>query len=156
MKLKPNRPLKTKKDTISKRSRARQLAMQGVYQWLITGYDFATIETQLHDEPGFKRADFDFFTRLLEGSLENRANLESAICSHLDRPLTEISPIERAILIVAAFELVHSLDVPFQVVINEAIELAKKFGGTDGHKYVNAVLNEQARQSRAIEIAHTN
>ena len=152
MKLKHNEHKKTQEKPLGKRARARMLAMQGVYQWLMTGYDYAAIEPTLHDEPGFKKADFAWFGKIFEGALDHRAQLEDMLADCIDRPISELSPIERAVLLVAAFELVHCIEVPFQVVINEAVELTKRFGGTDGHKYVNGVLNYLAQSSRQLEI----
>ena len=150
MKLK-HTPRHPQKPATSKRFRARLFAMQGVYQWLMTGYDYAAIEPWLREEPGFNKSDIAWFSRLLEGSLDHRVELEDSVENCLDRPLQEVSPIERAILLVAAYELKHCLEVPFQVVINEAIELAKRFGGTDGHKYINGVLNRLSGQLRELE-----
>ena len=142
----------TKHPPLSKRSRARMLAMQGAYQWLVTGYDYATIESQLHDEPGFNKADLTLFQYLLEGVLETTGQLHQTLEPCLDRPIQDISLIEHAVLLVAAYELLYSPEIPFQIVLNEAIELTKRFGGNDGHKYVNGVLNRLARSVRAIEI----
>lgn len=143
-----DRPAKIK----SKRSRARVLAMEGVYQWLLTGYDYATIETQLHEEPGFNKADLHLFHTLLEGVFDNIASLQALLQPCVDRPLGKLSPVEHAILLVAAYELQYSPEIPYEIVLNEAIELAKRFGGNDGHKYVNGVLHRLAQTVRAIEI----
>jgi len=137
---------------LSRRSRARMLAMQGVYQWLITGYDYATIESQLQTEPGFNKADLALFHTLLEGTLDSIIPLHQALEPFADRPIQDISLIEHAVLVVAAYELMYTPETPFQVILNEAIELTKRFGGSDGHRYVNGILNQLARSIRATEV----
>jgi N utilization substance protein B len=137
----------------SPRHRARELAMQGIYQWRVTGGDEAQIEKQIHAEKNIGRYDKELFSRLLCGALGRHADIETLISSHLDRPLAELSPVEFAILLLGTFELSQSPEVPYKVVINEAVELAKTFGGTDGHKYVNGVLDKLVPQLRAQEFA---
>ena len=141
-----------KQPPLSRRSRARMLAMQGVYQWLITGYDYATIESQLHSEPGFNKADLSLFQTLLDGTLSSVVPLHESLTPFVDRPVQELSLIEHSVLLVAAYELLYAPETPFQVIINEAIELTKSFGGSDGHRYVNGVLNQLARAVRAVEV----
>ena len=137
----------------SPRHRARELAMQGIYQWRVTGGDEAQIEKQIHAEKNIGRYDKELFSRLLRGALDRHADIEALISSHLDRPLIELSPVEFAVLLLGTFELSQCPEVPYKVVINEAVELAKTFGGTDGHKYVNGVLDKLAPQLRAPEFA---
>jgi N utilization substance protein B len=137
----------------SPRHRARELAMQGIYQWRVTGGDVAQIEKQIHAEKNIGRYDKELFSRLLRGALGRHADIEALISSHLDRPLIELSPVEFAVLLLGTFELSQSPEVPYKVVINEAVELAKTFGGTDGHKYVNGVLDKLAPQLRAAEMS---
>lgn len=140
----------------SPRHRARELAMQGIYQWRVTGGDEAQIEKQIHAEKNIGRYDKELFSRLLRGALGQHADIEALISTHLDRPLIELSPVEFAVLLLGTFELSQSPEVPYKVVINEAVELAKTFGGTDGHKYVNGVLDKLAPQLRAVEFAGRN
>lgn len=137
----------------SPRRRAREFALQGLYQWLVSGNDIAAIDGHVHSVEGFEKADRDLFVTLLHGVATHKDALEADIAPHMDRRPDELSPVERAILLLAAFELRHQLQTPYRVVINEAIELAKSYGGTDGHKFVNGVLDKLAEQLRATEIA---
>jgi N utilization substance protein B len=137
----------------SPRHRARELALQGVYQWRVTAGDKAQIERQILAEKNLGRFDKELFSKLLCGTLDQHAILEGLLATHLDRPLAELSPVEFSVLLLGAFELSQHLEVPYKVVINEAVELAKTFGGTDGHKYVNGVLDKLAPQVRAAEFA---
>ena len=137
----------------SDRSRAREFALQGLYQSLVGRNAVDDIDTFTRDLAGFNKADSVHFDALLQGCVAEGARLDALIVPLLDRPLSEISPIEHAIMWIGAYELQHCLDVPWRVVLNECIELAKEFGGTDGHKYVNAVLNGLAPSLRATEIA---
>jgi len=137
----------------SPRHRARELAMQGIYQWRVTGGDEAKIEKQIHAEKNLGRYDKELFSGLLLGALGQHAEIEALIAPHLDRPLIELSPVEFAVLLLGTFELSQHPEAPYRVVINEAVELAKTFGGTDGYKYVNGVLDKLAPQLRAVEVA---
>ena len=140
----------------SPRHRARELALQGIYQWRITAGSDMKIEKQIHAEKNLGRYDKELFSKLLRGALSQHADLEALISPHLDRPLNEISPVEFAVLLLGAFELSQHIEVPYKVVINEAVELAKTFGGTDGHKFVNGVLDKLAPQLRVLEFSgHT-
>ena len=136
----------------SPRHRARELVLQGVYQWRVTAGDAAQIEKQIHAEKNLGRYDKELFSKLLRGTLGLHTDLEALLAPYLDRPLAELSPVEFAVLMLGAFELSQHLEVPYKVVINEAVELAKTFGGTDGHKYVNGVLDKLAAQLRAAEV----
>jgi N utilization substance protein B len=135
----------------SARRRSRELALQGLYAWQLAGDNAADLQTQLSESQGFGRADAKYFARLLEGTIEHAAALELLIAPVLDRKPKELSPVERGILLLAAFELKNAPDIPYRVVINEAVELAKSFGGTDGHKYVNGVLDKLALTLRPEE-----
>lgn len=137
----------------SARHRAREYALQGMYQWLLSGGDAHSIHEHIADDKNFVRADTAYFTTLLRGTIGAAHELEALIEPALDRPLVQLSPIERAILLLATFELRDSLDIPYRVVLNEAVELAKSFGGTDGHKYVNGVLDKVAPRLRPEESA---
>ena len=101
---------------------------------------------------GFDKADRTFFVGTLRGVLAQRDDLVARIAAHIDRPYEELSPIEAGVLLLGSFELIHHPETPYRVIINEAIELAKAFGGTDGHKYVNGVLDKIAAQVRAQEV----
>ncbi|MFI5106368.1 MAG: transcription antitermination factor NusB [Terriglobales bacterium] len=137
----------------SPRHRARELALQGIYQWRITAGDHAQIERQILAEKHLGRYDKELFSRLLRGALDRHHDLEELLAPHLDRPLEELSPVEFAVLLLGTFELSQHLEVPYKVVINEAVELAKTFGGTDGHKFVNGVLDKLAPQLRVPEFS---
>lgn len=140
----------------SPRHRARELALQGIYQWRVTGGEEDKIEKQIHAEKNIGRYDKELFSKLLRGALSQHADVEMLITPHLDRPLSELSPVEFAVLLLGTFELSQNFEVPYKVVINEAVELAKTFGGTDGHKYVNGVLDKLAAQLRAPEFSGRN
>lgn len=133
------------------RSRARRLAMQGLYQWQLGGNEAADIIAQLHLSQEARNTDLDYFDLLLRDSIAQQAALTAAFEPHIDRPADQLDPIERAILLLGMYELKSCLDVPYRVVLNEAVELAKTFGGEDSHKYINAVLDRAANEYRAPE-----
>ncbi len=135
----------------SSRRRSRELAVQGLYQWQLAGDSAEAIEKQLRNQRDFAKADEQFFSELLRGVLSRAAELDQALQPCLDRPAARLSPVEHAILLIAAYELQQRLEIPYRVVINEAVELAKTFGGTDGHKYVNGVLDKLAKLMRPEE-----
>ncbi len=136
----------------SSRSRAREFALQALYQHLVGGNEASAIDSFTRDLAGFHKADSVHYDALLHGCIRDAAQLDALILPLLDRKLTEISPVERSVMWIGAYEFRHCVDVPWRVVINECIELAKEFGGTDGHKYVNAVLNGLAPTLRAAEV----
>jgi N utilization substance protein B len=136
----------------SQRRRARELAVQGLYQWLVAGGEASVIDAQLQEHEGYAKCDSVHFDALLRGCIEQAAVLDAALARHVDRKTTELSPIEHAVLMIGAYELQHCMDIPYKVVINEAVELAKSFGGTDGHKYVNGVLDKVAADLRPAEV----
>jgi N utilization substance protein B len=134
------------------RSRAREFALQGLYQSIVGGNPVEDVDTFTRDLAGFSKADAVHFDALLHGCVAEAAALDALITPLLDRPMTEISPVERAVMWIGSYEMQHCPDVPWRVVINECVELAKEFGGTDGHKYVNGVLNGLAPLLRASEV----
>ncbi|MDX8400187.1 MAG: transcription antitermination factor NusB [Gallionellaceae bacterium] len=136
----------------SARHRARELALQGIYQWRMAGTSITQIEKSTRDERSLGRYDVELFVRLLRGAVDQHEALSTHITPHLDRELNELSPIEFSVLLLSTFELVNLPEVPYRVVINEGVELAKTFGGSDGHKYVNGVLDKLAAKLRAVEI----
>lgn len=144
---------KAKASARSARTRAREFALQGLYQHLVGGGSAAAIDAFTRDLTGFNKADSAHFDALLHGCITEAAQLDALLTPLLDRKLAELSPIEHAVLWLGAYEFSHCLDVPWRVVLNESIELAKSFGGTDGHKYVNGVLYALAPQLRAAELA---
>ena len=137
----------------SNRSRAREFALQALYQHLVGGNDVEAIDRFTRDLSGFHKADSVHYDALLRGCIELKDDLDALIVPKLDRELGQISPIEHGCMWIGAYEFLRCPDVPWRVVLNECIELAKDFGGTDGHKYVNAVLNGIAPQLRPAEVA---
>lgn len=137
----------------SARRRSREFAVQALYQWQLAGHSLADIEKQYVAAEGFEKADANLFALLVSGVIKHQEDLREKLAPFLDRPWDEVSPIERAVLLISGHELVSMADTPYRVIINEGIELAKSFGGTDGHKYVNGVLDQLASQVRADEIA---
>ena len=133
------------------RRRSREFVLQGLYQWQLAKSDPAAIARQLAEAKGFDKIDADYFKTLLEGTIAAAPELEKAIAPHLDREYARLSPVERGILLLAGYELAHQPAVPYRAVINEAVELAKSYGGTDGYKFVNGVLDKMAAQLRAPE-----
>lgn len=136
----------------SPRRRAREFALQGIYQWLLSGNDLPGIERHLAEVTGFEKADKALFTTLLQGAVEEADTLRQAFAPHLDRKVDELSPVEHAILLLAACELRDHPGTPYRVVINEAVELAKGYGGAEGHRFVNGVLDKLAGALRTAEV----
>ena len=137
----------------SNRSRAREFIVQALYQHIVSGNDATAIDHFTRDLAGFHKADAAHFDAVLHGCIESAAALDALILPLLDRKMEEISPIEHSVMWIGAYEFLHCRDVPWRVVINECVELAKEFGGTDGPKYVNGVLNGLAPSLRADEVA---
>jgi N utilization substance protein B len=136
----------------SSRSRAREFALQALYQHLVGRNEAAAIDAFTRDLAGFHKADSVHYDALLHGCIREAAQLDALVLPLLDRNMERISPIEHAVMWIGVYEFMHAPDVPWRVVLNECIELAKEFGGTDGHKYVNAVLNGLAPQLRSAEV----
>jgi transcription antitermination protein NusB len=135
----------------SARRRSRELAMQGIYEWLVSGTDTASVEAHIREMDGFDKCDCAHFDALLHSGIEQAAALDTVLARHVDRKTTLLSPVEHAVLMVGVYELVNCLEIPYRVAINEAVELAKTFGGTDGHRYVNGVLDKCAAELRPLE-----
>ena len=136
----------------SARRRAREFALQGIYQWLVSGNSVAPIEEHMSQVTAFDKADAALFRALLRGSIADAESLREAFAPHLARPLAEVSPVEHALLLMAAHELKSHPETPYRVVLNEAIELAKEYGATDGHKFINGVVDKLAASLRTVEI----
>ena len=134
------------------RSRSREFALQALYQFIVGRNEASDIDVFTRDLSGFHKADSAHYDALLYGCMEQAAALDAQTEPELDRKCVEIAPIEHAIMWIGVYEMQHRLDVPWRVVLNECIELAKDFGGTDGHKYVNAVLNGLAPELRSAEV----
>ena len=137
---------------VSARRRSRELALQGLYEWLIGGADAGVVDAHAREREGFEQCDAAHFDLLLHGCIRERAELDARLAAHLDRGIEQLSPIEHAVLLIGSYELLHCLEIPYKVAINEAVELAKSFGGTDGHKYVNGVLDKAAGDLRPVEV----
>ena len=135
----------------SPRRRAREFIVQGLYQWQVGDQDAAAIQVQAEDVPGFNKADGVLYSTLLAEARQNAEALKLDLAPHIDRAWDEVSPVERCILLLGACELKLHGETPYRVIINEAIELAKTFGGTDGHKFVNGVLDKLAAVLRPAE-----
>ncbi|MEO8344236.1 MAG: transcription antitermination factor NusB [Betaproteobacteria bacterium] len=135
------------------RRRARELVLQGLYQRQLSHNNADIVRVDLAASQGYQRADQPYFGELWDGVTRDSDALMTALTPHLDRKPSELSPVEKAILIIGAWELAHRLEIPYKVVINEAVEIAKSFGGTDGHRYVNGVLDKFAAGVRVTEIA---
>ena len=136
----------------SARHRSREFALQALYQWLLAKPAPADIAKDIELFRGFDKCDALYFRDLLEGAIHDAESIEHSLAPCLDRPVDKLSPIERAILMIAGCEFLRHPEVPYRVVINEAVELAKAFGGTDGHKYVNGVLDKLAANLREREV----
>jgi N utilization substance protein B len=140
-----NQPIRGKR-------RARKLAVQALYQWLMTGSQPHEIEAQFRVANNMEKVDVDYFCRLLYGVIENRASLEEAFTPFIDRPIQGLNPIELTVLRISTFELFHCLEIPYRVVLDESVSLTKEFGSQDGYRYVNGVLNNLAKKVRVSEV----
>lgn len=136
----------------SPRHRAREFALQGLYQWLLNNEDAGAIDAHIREAHGFDKADKEHFDSLLHGAINQSIQLRQEFSPFIDRTVAELSPIEHAALLIGVFELKNHIEIPYRVVINEAVELTKSFGGQDGHKYVNGVLDKLAAKLRATEV----
>ena len=146
-KIKKSKP--TKK--INNRRKSRELIMKSIYRGLVNQFDIKQIKKDIHDDPDFIRADEDLYNEITKGVFKNFEKLKSELSTYLDRPYEELSPIELSIIYSSLYELKYSSSVPYKVIINEAIEVAKSFGGVDGYKYINGVLNQAAEKNRKAE-----
>jgi N utilization substance protein B len=134
------------------RHRAREFALQGLYQWLLNNEDAGAIDAHIRQAHGFDKADAEHFDSLLHGTIKDAGALRAGLAPLIDRPIDQLSPVEHAALLIGAFELNNHIEIPYKVVINEAVELTKSFGGIDGHKYVNGVLDKFAARARSVEV----
>ncbi len=149
----PGSEQRTRSGGRSARRRARELALQGVYEWLVGGQDLAAVEGHLMESDGFGRADREHFRELLHGVIDGAESLRAQFVGFIDRRPEQLSPVEHGILLIGTYELQQRPEIPYRVVINEAVELAKSFGGTEGFKYVNGVLDKVAARLRPHEAA---
>jgi len=135
----------------SPRHRAREFALQGLYGWLLAGGECGEITRRFQSSPGYAEVDEAYFIELMQGVTASAAALRAQFTDAIDRPLAQLSPIEHTILLIATYELAHRPEIPYRVVIDEAVELAKDFGGSEGHRYVNAVLDKVAARMRGAD-----
>jgi len=142
---------KPKKPTTSQRKRARKLVLQALYQWQLSGSSISQIEAEFRVDNDFSKVDVRYFSELFGQIPKEVAELDKKIEPFLDRPLDDVDSVELNLLRMGVYEFIHRLDVPYRVVINEAVELAKQFGGTDGHKYINGILDKLSLRLRAAE-----
>ena len=137
----------------SARRRARELALQGIYEWLVGGQDLAAVEGHLMESDNIDKADRQHLREVLHGVIDGAEVLRAQFVEFIDRRPEQLSPVEHGILLIGTYELQQRPEIPYRVVINEAVELAKSFGGTDGHKYVNGVLDKTAADLRPAEVS---
>ena len=136
----------------STRRKSREFALQGLYEWLVGGSEAGVIGAHVREYDGFAQCDAAHFDALLHGCIGAAAELDAVLLPHLDREIARLSPVEHAVMLIGAYELKHCVAIPYRVAINEGVELAKSFGGTDGHKYVNGVLDKVAAELRPVEV----
>lgn len=148
-----NKSARPKKAGMQSRRKSRELAVKAVYRSMLNASDMKQLLRDMTDDPDYNKADVEYFRALLQTVSDNMPALDEKLTQFVDRTLAELSPIEHAILRVSGAELVFDMSIPYRVVINEGVELAKLYGGTDGHKYINGVLDKLAADVRAIEIA---
>lgn len=147
-------PKKNRKPSLTEQRRnARKLTLQALYQWQVGGQQANEIEAQFRINPEMKEADVQLFSQLLRGVINEKAELDVTFSPFLDRNIDELDPVEVNVLRIGSFELLRRMEVPYRVAINESVELAKVFGATDSHRYVNGVLDKVAQKSRRAEIA---
>ncbi|ASP40660.1 N utilization substance protein B [Bacterioplanes sanyensis] len=140
------------KPSAAARRKARRYAVQAIYQWQLAGADLAQIEAEFRADNDMSSVDLEYFHEILFGVPRAKQELDTHLTPLVDRALEEMTPVELAILRLGAFEMLHRIDVPYKVVINEAVELTKTFGATDAHKFVNGVLDRLAQRSRTVEL----
>ena len=136
----------------STRRKSREFALQGLYEWLVGGADAGVVDAHVRENDAFAQCDAAHFDTLLHGCIGEAGSLDAVLVPHLDRAIARLSPVEHAVMLIGTYELKHCLAIPYRVAINEGVELAKSFGGTDGHKYVNGVLDKVAAELRPVEI----
>ncbi len=147
-----NKPVIKAAKSGKNRRKSRELALKGIYQGLMNQSEVRKIIRDMADDVDFHRADEAYFRQLIEGVAEHMSDIEKRIGVYVDRAVAELSPIEHAILCLSAYELIYDISIPYRVAINEGVELAKIYGGTDGHKYVNGVLDKLASEVRPNEV----
>lgn len=145
------KPAKKKRKPSQNRRKSRELVLKAVYRIMMNESDLKQVFLDMKDDPDYGKADEDYFKQLLQGVMAQLTSLDEQVATFIDRPLGELSPIEHAILRVSSYELIFDVTIPYRVAINEGVELAKTFGGAEGHKYINGVLDKVASSARPQE-----
>ncbi|CAM8302275.1 transcription antitermination factor NusB [Candidatus Methylopumilus planktonicus] len=144
-------PIKKKKKLVNNRRKSRELVMKSIYRGILNQFDINQIKKDIKDDPDYLKADEVFYHQLFDGIMNNMDQLNNEISSFIDRPIEKLSPIEHSILCISVYELMYDALIPYKVAINEGVELAKTFGGIDGYKYINGVLDKVAGKRRPLE-----
>ena len=146
-------PVKKKKKLVNNRRKSRELVMKSIYRGIINQFDINQIKKDIKDDPDYSKADEVFYNHLFDGVFQNIVELNIEISSYIDRPIEKLSPIEHSILCISVYELIYDPAIPYKVAINEGVELAKTFGGIEGYKYINGVLDKVAEKRRPLEFS---
>ena len=146
-------PVKKKKKLVNNRRKSRELVMKSIYRGIINQLDINQIKKDIKDDPDYSKADEVFYNHLFDGVIQNIDELNIEISSYIDRPIEKLSPIEHSILCISVYELIYDSAIPYKVAINEGVELAKTFGGIEGYKYINGVLDKVAEKRRPLEFS---
>jgi N utilization substance protein B len=146
-------PVKKKKKLVNNRRKSRELVMKSIYRGIINQFDINQIKKDIKDDPDYSKADEVFYNHLFDGVIQNIDELNIEISSYIDRPIEKLSPIEHSILCISVYELIYDSAIPYKVAINEGVELAKTFGGVEGYKYINGVLDKVAEKRRPLEFS---
>jgi len=144
-------PIKKKKKLVNNRRKSRELVMKSIYRGIINQFDINQIKKDIKDDPDYSKADEVFYNHLFDGVIQNINELNNEISGYIDRPIEKLSPIEHSILCISVYELIYDSAIPYKVAINEGVELAKTFGGVEGYKYINGVLDKVAEKRRPLE-----
>ena len=146
-------PIKKKKKLVNNRRKSRELVMKSIYRGILNQFDVNQIKKDIKDDPDYLKADEVFYQNLFDGVISNMDQLNSEISNFIDRPIEKLSPIEHSILCISIYELIYDTTIPYKVAINEGVELAKTFGGIEGYKYINGVLDKVAEKRRPLEFS---
>ncbi len=146
-------PIKKKKKLVNNRRKSRELVMKSIYRGIINQFDISQIKKDIKDDPDYSKADEVFYNHLFDGVIQNINELNNEISGYIDRPIEKLSPIEHSILCISVYELIYDSAIPYKVAINEGVELAKTFGGVEGYKYINGVLDKVAEKRRPLEFS---
>ena len=145
--------IKKKKKLVNNRRKSRELVMKSIYRGILNQFDVNQIKKDIKDDPDYLKADEVFYQNLFDGVMRNIDQLNSEISNFIDRPIEKLSPIEHSILCISIYELIYDTTIPYKVAINEGVELAKTFGGIEGYKYINGVLDKVAEKKRPLEFS---